>query len=97
MGITNKSINFYRKSVSVSGSVTRTLIDSYDVWWEPAEVTRWQPGEVIVGKGLIFLFDEIDDLWTCSVQIEGEYFDIVGVSRFFDRKGNFHHAECTYR
>ena len=97
MALTNKTIDVYSRSTDRHGVVTRTLVGSYDVWWEPSEQVRWKPGEYVVGKGIVFIWTDLTDYNNLSLKIDGEFFDVVGVSRYFDDVGDFVHAELTYR
>lgn len=94
---TNKTIEIYRKSRDRYGAETKEFVGNFDVWWEPSEVIRWMPGETAVGKGTVFLFDEVSELFRCCLLIDSEYFDVVSIDRFFNQNGSFHHAECVYK
>jgi len=104
--MTNKTANIYRENVDWQGKKTLTLIGSYDVWLEEAVVTRLAlrgsrkseyGSEVIVGRGTIFLYDEVNDLENCIFEIDGKQHEAVNVDIFWDDDGSFHHAEITYR
>ena len=95
-----KTITLKRKSVDWQGKLTETSLGPFSAWVEEAEVTRWMPeraGELVVGKGTIFLFDWVDDVNKCKVAIDGKEYDIVGVSTFWDDDDSFHHFEIVYR
>ena len=97
---TNKTAIFKRKNLDWQGKLSEENIGAYGVWVEEAEVTRLDPqkvGEVVVGKGIIFLADYIDNINNCKVEIDNKELDIINVDTFWDDDGSFHHFEITYR
>lgn len=99
---TNANITLYRKTRNWKQELSTAEIGSYDVWLEfgTKVVVRSVGGQEIkeeIGKGMIFLLDNIDLTDTYFVY-ENEQYEISMVDGVFrDRQQNFHHIEAYFK
>lgn len=98
---TNQNIPIYRVTKDWKGAITSELIDYYDVWFEFGEVYKYVNvnGGFIkmeIGKGFCILGSELD-LKDCYLLFKDKRYDINSPEIFYDRRGNFHHMEFTFK
>lgn len=99
---TNATVTLYRKARDWKQELTTSEIGSFDVWLEfgTKVVVRSVGGQAIIeeiGKGMIFLLDDID-LTDAYFIHENEQYDISLIDGVFrDRQQNFHHIEAYFK
>jgi len=101
--ITNATVRLYRRAQQKDGSVAETDLGQYEVWREEGStiVVGRMPGggEVIareLGRGTLFIWDDLGDVSGCVVEVGGERFQIVEARRFELPGRGFNHIEATY-
>jgi len=107
--VTNCTAEFFSLSNNWEGKETETSLGSYDCWneessiygyifpWMTARKTAKDSPLQEIGKGTLFVFDEISLKAGYKFTIGNESYSIVGLSKFSDCSGNFHHAEVAYK
>ncbi len=100
---TNASITFYKKTRDWKQAIgTPTNLGTFDVWLEFGTQIKWRSvgGQGLkeeVGKGMIFLQDDID-LTDAYFTYSGEQYEVTAVDgRFPDRQQTFHHQEAIFK
>lgn len=99
---TNHNIPIYRITKDWKGAILSTdLVDYYDVWLEFGEVYKYvniNGGfvKMEIGKGFCILGSELD-LSDCYIEFNEKRFDVNNPESFYDRRGNFHHMEFTFK
>lgn len=99
---TNYNIPIYRVVKDWKGAVTSSsLVDYYDVWIEFGEVYKYVniSGGFVkmeIGKGFCILTSELD-LSNCYIEYNDKRFEVCNPDSFYDRRGNFHHMEFTFK
>jgi len=98
--MTNANVSLVRIVKDWQGNEEEVTVGDYAVWLEQAERTMFMPkqsGEIVVGRGMVFFFDDILNINECKISYNDEMFDIVSADRYIDDDGSFHHLEVTYR
>lgn len=105
---TNNNIPIYRNTKDWKGVVTSKLIDYFDVWIEFGTVYKYttvnglivkSQGSIVqeeIGKGFVILQEEID-LTDCYIEYNDVRYEVNAPEVFYDRRGNFHHMEFTFK
>ena len=97
---TNGSINIYKRTKSYKGEITNTLVGSYDIWVNEEEqfIYRNVGGAttlVKTGKGIIFLFEEVD-LKNCFLKYLTKVYEIISINTYRKSATEFGHTEIIY-
>lgn len=105
---TNYNLPIYRKTKNWKGEITSELIDYYDVWIEFGTVYKYtttnglivkSQGSIVqeeIGKGFVIMADEVD-LSDCYIEYNEVRYEVNTPEVFYDRRGNFHHMEFTFK
>lgn len=94
---TNATVTITRRTLDWEQNETETTVGSYSVFLEEySTVHRGNKDEKELGKGIIYLFSDVD-LTDCYVTISNKRYEIVAFDRFVDSNSDFHHIELSYR
>ena len=97
----NAEISIYKETMDWKQEPTTTLVGVFKVWLQQSKVEKYvhvdgKGFELIVGAGLVILWDSVD-LTNCFFNLNGMRYDFITHDIFVDARRNFHHIEAIYK